>query len=143
MQYHHHVILVEDTPDYQQLSRLAVRGVPMVNEYDLYKSPSQCGALSFDCQFCPIPMVLERFHESYVKNYANSFHFYGIRVLAYAKVEHYLRVECSNRFLVCSNYELDQLSFKMRNRAGAGDPMRKLTVLCFCNKEEYSISKRI
>jgi hypothetical protein len=31
----------------------------------------------------------------------------------------------------------------MKNRPGRSDPGKRLTVLCFCNKEEYSISKRI
>lgn len=85
--------------------------------------------------------MLERFHESYLKNYVNSFRFYGIEVLAYHKTEEYLSSACCNPFLVCSNYELEQLSFKMQGRAGRD--RHKLTVLCFCNKDEYELSKRI
>lgn len=113
----------------------------MVHEEDVVRDPSCCSELHFDNHFCPVPLVLERFHESYLKNYVNSFRFYGIEVLAFPKTEEYLQSACSSPFLVCSNYELEQLSFKLQGRAGRES--RKLTVLCFCNKDEYEVSKRI
>ncbi len=99
------MVLIEDTEE-QQLYRVGIRGIPIIPQSDLEKDPSICKGMKFDCNFCPIPLILERFHESYIKNYTNSFKFYGIRMINYAKVEHYLRSQCSNKFLVCSNYEL-------------------------------------
>ena len=141
LKHHHQIILIDDATPEQQLVRTTLRGMPVVHERDLIKDPSCCAGLRFDNQFCPIPLVLERFHESYLKNYVNSFHFYGIAVLAYHKTEEYLQSGCSNRFLVCSSYELEQLSFKLQRRAGKD--AQKLTVLCFCNRDEYELSKRI
>lgn len=141
LKHHHQVILLRDTDAEQPLVATALRGIPLVREEDVLKDPSCCGQLHFDARFCPVPVVLERFHESYLKNYVNSFRFYGVEALAYCKTEEYLRAACCSPFLVCSNYELEQLSFKLQGRAGK--ERQRLAVLCFCNRDEYELPKRI
>lgn len=64
--------------------------------------------------------------------------------MAYNSIEDYLKSECKRQYLICSNYELDQLSFKLANyRSNRNEEGKKLSILCFCNKEEYSLSQRI
>jgi hypothetical protein len=42
---HHHVVIIKDTPGDDDLLRLSLRGIPIINEYDLSKSPASCANL--------------------------------------------------------------------------------------------------
>lgn len=56
-QYHHHVILVGDEEEGQFL-RLGVKGVPIVDESQMNRIADLWKEAHFNCQFCPIPLVL-------------------------------------------------------------------------------------
>ncbi len=74
-----------------------------------------------------------------MQNYLNAFLFYGLRLWAYDRLDHYLRSGCGNPYLICSSYELEQLASRAHLRQ---QNPRPLTVLCFCNKAQYNLPKK-
>lgn len=49
-------------------------------------TPEKCLEMNFNCRYCPIPIILERFNEFLLKSYINAFSFYGINVEYYEKM---------------------------------------------------------
>lgn len=72
----------------------------------------------------------------------NAFLHYGVNVQYYDRLEHFLNSACSNAQMICSNVELEQLSCRIQNQTFKRNTEQKMVILCFCNKDEYSLPKK-
>jgi hypothetical protein len=53
-----YLVLVGDEDEGGQLLKLGVRGVPIIEESHMERVADLCKEAHFNCQFCPIPLVL-------------------------------------------------------------------------------------
>lgn len=58
------------------------------------------------------------------------------------RIDNYLRSECCNPYLICSSFELELLAVKIEYFRKKSENPHKLTILCFCNKMQYSVPKK-